>query len=759
MTASRRRHPIVRLLLRPIVVAATLLALLGIALNAGAPSTLAQPAPSFLGTADVVVDFDDGRVAVHRIAFDEGLTGEALLRDGAANGLTSDWNGAAVCRIGGVGCPTANCFCGPYWAYHWRADDGAWAYATTGAAARTLRAGDVDGWVWRGARAPITATAQQRAVWLGARWLGAQQLPGGDYPSPGLAVEAILAARAAGVDPHDWTRDGRSVVDALVDAVVDYSEPSAAQAGKGLVGLAAAGVGLDEPALLDPAGRLARFYDPATGRYGLSTWEQAWAILGTAAATNGAPGGVPRAAVDALVAGAAPGGGWSSMLGEPEAEIDATGLAVQALVAAGEPITSTAIAAALAYLDAGQRDDGGWGHDGHHATTNANSTAYALQALYAAGEDPTAPRWTSPTGRTGVDHLLGLQRPDGAVAFDAADTGNALVASGQAIPALSGRALAVRSPRLAADRAAAALASRRSADGSFDAGAANPGATIDAVLALAAHGRWRDRPAAPSATTVAAYLGAIARDYAARGPSAAGKLLAAIGALRAASDDPAALDPHAFGGVDVVAALEARYDPATGAYGDGGTWSQSWAILGLSAVDVDVPVKAVDALRSATSPAGGWGFEARAAAPDVDSTGLALEALGAVGLNADDAAVAAGIAVLRRTQNATGGWPGFGPPDGASVDTTAAAVLGLAAVGQHVDRTGWYRPSPAHPLGRGPLDALAAAPSPSGAFPGFGGPDDVVATAAALRALVARVAAPAARPAAAYIPFALRQRR
>jgi len=738
--ASRRRQPI----LRPIALAATLLSLIGIGRNADAASSLAQPAPSFLGTADVVVDFDDGRVAIHRIASDEGPTGEALLRSAGVDAQLKD---GAVCRIGGAGCPLSNCFCGPYWAYHWRADDGRWAYASTGAAARTLKAGDVDAWVWRGARAPITATAQQRAVWLGARWLRDQQLPNGDYPSPGLAVEAILAARAAGEDPGQWTNGGRSVVEYLVDNLYDYSQPSAAQAGKGLVGIAAAGLETDEMGGFHPSANLSRFYDPTTGRYGLSTWEQAWAMLGEVAA-NGPHGQASPLARQALVDGAAPTGGWSSMLGEAEAETDATGLAVQALIAAGEPVTSTAIVQALAYLDTAQRADGGFGHDGHHETTNANSTAYALQALYAAGASPTDPRWTSAEGRTAVDYMMGLQRVNGAFDFDAAAAGNVLVASGQAVPALSGRSLAVHGTQVAADRARGWLHQARGADGSFAGGAANPGATIEAVLAMTAHSYWTDsrQGGTPGRPSVAAYLGTAAADYAARGPSAAGKLLAGIAALGA--------DPRAFGNIDVVAALTARLDPATGAFGDGGPWNQAWAILGLRAVDIDVPSKAVDALRTAASPAGGWGFEAKAAAPDVDSTGLALQALGAVGLNADDKAVADGIAFLRGTQNATGGWPGFGPPDGASIDATAAAVLGLVAVGQHVDRTAWYRPSAAHPLGLGPFDALAAAPSPSGAFPGFGGPDDVVATAAALRALVARARTASPATSTIHLPYA-----
>ncbi|MEO8084832.1 MAG: prenyltransferase/squalene oxidase repeat-containing protein, partial [Ardenticatenales bacterium] len=677
---------------------------LGAAVRRAPSLSHAQPA-SPPATADVVIDYDDGRVAIARAPIGAGLTGEALLR-GA--GFDARIDGGAVCRIAGVGCPSGECFCGnTYWAYYGQTPDGRWAYATTGPSQRTLAAGDVDAWVWRGARAPITATAQQRAVWLGARWLREQQAPNGDYASPGLAVEAILAARAAGEDPTQWTMGGRSVVGYLVKNLDAYSQESAAQAGKGLVGVAAAGQNIDDVGGFHPVDNLARYYDPATGRYGPSTWEQSWAMLGVAAATNGQP--QETRARSALIDGAAPSGGWSSMLSDPNAEIDSTGLAIQALVAAGEPITSTAITAAIAYLDDAQRVDGGWGHDAGHETSNANSTAYALQALYAVGEAPRGPRWTSSDGQTGIDYLMALQRADGAVESDASGTGNPLIASGQAVPALSGRSLIVPGGRaVGANRAMDWLVQQRSADGGFAGGAANPGATIDALLAVSTSGTWQDGPGLGGQAMVRDYLAAQAANYAAVGPSAAGKLLAAISTLRAIPDRfhiPAA-DPHDFGGIDVVAALMASYDPATGAFGAGGTWDQAWPILGLKAINSDVPVSAVLALREAASPAGGWGFDARAAEPDADSTGLALQALGAMRQTADNSTVAAGIAFLRRTQNATGGWPGYGPSDGASIDTTAAAVLGLVAVGQRVDRTGWYRPSAAHPLGLGPLDAL-----------------------------------------------------
>ena len=139
----------------------------------------------------------------------------------------------------------------------------------------------------------------------------------------------------------------------------------------------------------------------------------------------------------------------------------------QALIAAGQPVSSTAIAGALAFLKSAQTADGGIVYDPRTPEfgADANSTAYAIQAIWAAGGDPAGEAWTV-DGSTPLRFLLGLQLADGSFEWQA-DTGSSLLATAQAIPALLGhsypttvRALEPCAARRAhLDRTAAACAS------------------------------------------------------------------------------------------------------------------------------------------------------------------------------------------------------------------------------------------------------------------------------------------------------------
>jgi len=684
--------------------------------------------------ADLVVDFDDGRVAVRRITVAVGATGSDLLLGAGLDVATS---GGAVCAIQGVGCPVTDCFCAcrdqndcRYWSYHHGAADGGWSYAGEGPAEWVLPADARDGWVWGGARAPVTATAEARAVALGFGWLRTEQLPDGGLGAPGLTVEGILSARAAAADMDGWRTGGHAALDHLAEHAAAYAAESAAQAGKLLAGLAAAGADPRAFAGANWAAELMAWYDPASGAFGSSVWDQSWALLGLAAAREP----IPAAAVDAVAAARAADGGWGFGPQAAESDTDSTGLALQAIVAAGVPITGTVVAGALDRLEATRLPGGGWGH-GHEGETavNVNSTAYALQALHAAGEDPNAARWAGASGGP-VDALLAAQRPEGRFGFDIAPAD--LVATLQVVPALGGRTLAEPGAGVARRDALAWVLGLQAADGSFE--GFNPGATIDAVIALAAAGAAPDR-AAPGGRLSSAYLAEQATDYAARGPSAAGKL--AVGAIALGAD------PRAFGGVDLVALLEGAYDAGTGRFGAGGTWDQAWAVLGLAAADATVPPAAVAALIGAASPAGGWGFAAGAEAPDADSTGLALQALGAAGVPPGDKAVRDGVLALRALHNPDGGFAGF---DGAtSAASTAMAIGGLAAVSQDVGGPGWQG------AGSGrwtPREALLRRQSPQGGFAGFAGADDPGSTYAALLALADRTL-PIRPPRPAYLPI------
>ncbi len=90
-----------------------------------------------------------------------------------------------------------------------------------------------------------------------------------------------------------------------------------------------------------------------------------------------------------MPAQALPGGGWEWAPGWG-ADTNATALAVQALLAGGQPVTSTVIVNALGYLKGAQNGDGGFAYSVAGATpgtSDANSTAYVVQALTAAGEN------------------------------------------------------------------------------------------------------------------------------------------------------------------------------------------------------------------------------------------------------------------------------------------------------------------------------------------------------------------------------------
>lgn len=98
--------------------------------------------------------------------------------------------------------------------------------------------------------------------------------------------------------------------------------------------------------------------------------------------------------------------------------------------------------------------------------------------------------------------------------------------------------------------------------------------------------------------------------------------------------------------------------------------------------------RAVRFLLRAQADGGGWGF-VPAAAPDVDDTGAALQALAAAGRRRA-AAVRDAVAYLRRVQGADGGWGQLEGRD-SNAQSTSWAVQGLVAA-------------------RAPLSSLAASP-------------------------------------------------
>ncbi|MGE0598345.1 MAG: prenyltransferase/squalene oxidase repeat-containing protein [Dehalococcoidia bacterium] len=183
-------------------------------------------------------------------------------------------------------------------------------------------------------------------------------------------------------------------------------------------------------------------------------------------------------------------------------------------------------------------------------------------------------------------------------------------------------------------------------------------------------------------------------------------------------------DPHAVGGVDLVARAEAGFDPATGLYGKD-AFSQSISMIGLACVGEPVSDKASAALiDQQLKDSGGWGF---GGFPDPDTTAIAIQALLATGASASDASVAKALAFLKESQGLDSGW-GF-DPSASNASSTAYVVQALYAAGQDPESAEYTVD------GVTPIAFLLSQQQPDGSFRGF---DPAYSTNQVLPALAGR---------------------
>jgi hypothetical protein len=425
-------------LLPPLVGA--MLLLLAVILSLPAPSKADGP-----DDATVVIEFGENNPTVRSISFTAPISGLAALHLTGLDIVTADFGGGfiAVCRIEGVGCPATDCFtCDPagrswgnsFWT------GSAWQGHSAGAAATTLTEGAIEGWAYGAYEPPdydtpapslpaplFTATAKALT------WLADQQSPTtGGYGSAGNSVEMLLALGANGYRGADWRAqaDAPALFGHVLATAAAYSTDGVAAAGKLAIGLSAAG-----DCYPAAAARPETAYVAATGVYsgGYGTGgagPQSWAMLGTHALSQT----IPDLAVSYLKNIANPDGGWGWASGN--SDTNGTALAIQALRAAGEPPTATAIVKGLDYLADTQNPDGGFPYAPGYAS-DANSTAYVVQALLAAGQEPLTGAWVI-SGANPIAYLLDRQLSDGSLEWQSG-SGSSQLATQQAIPALLGR--------------------------------------------------------------------------------------------------------------------------------------------------------------------------------------------------------------------------------------------------------------------------------------------------------------------------------
>lgn len=282
------------------------------------------------------------------------------------------------------------------------------------------------------AETPLFLTPALR-IERGLTWIAGQSAEPG--VSPGTLIDAALAFLSAGYDPATVAAGSGSLMDRISAVAEEYAAGSVDQAGKLALLQGAAGM---EPIVpgLDLAAALYSEYDPEIGAFGVitNTYHQAYGLLGLAALREE----IPEEAHVGLVALQQPDGGYKYDLTDAEWNTttpDNTGLAIQALLAAGLTAEHTAVQDALSYLRASQDTAGGWG--------NANATALAIQALLASGQDLEA--WTTTGGASPYLALAGYGKMDGAFVWmwesPFGTPEDNLLATAQAIPALAEKSL------------------------------------------------------------------------------------------------------------------------------------------------------------------------------------------------------------------------------------------------------------------------------------------------------------------------------
>lgn len=299
---------------------------------------------------------------------------------------------------------------------------------------------------------PIGPTWVTDPVSEALAWLAAQQNDDGGFgdpeSSPGTTAQAVLGIAAVYENASAWQKDSSSPLDYLASKADEYTSTGWDPASSTALLIQAVVAADGNPynfGGINLVERLDSFFSASTNQFTGSNWAIASYILAKIALLE-----EPNPDyVQLLKDNQLPSGGWEYSAGWG-ADSNTTALAVQALVAAGEPLTSTAIVSATSYFHSIQNEDGGfpyakpslWGTE-----TDANSTGMVLQALAALGEDPLT--WlASPDGQLTVhsplEALLALQQLGGAFNWKADAPGSQIMATAQALPGIMGQAFPIR---------------------------------------------------------------------------------------------------------------------------------------------------------------------------------------------------------------------------------------------------------------------------------------------------------------------------
>lgn len=302
---------------------------------------------------------------------------------------------------------------------------------------------------------------------------GAQNADGGFGAEPhgrstGMYTAwAAIGLAAAGKPPLSLRKDGHDLLSVLGSHASSLED--AGDIERTMLALHACGLHAGRLGGKDLLAALIR-YQERDGSFEGRVNSTAFAILALRAAGQGASTSAVSSAAHWLSAQQNGDGGFSFGTKGSESDVDDTGAAMEAIVAAGVSGRPRAgghsgagrrhgvsgrpnarlrppLARAAAYLRSAQNADGGFPQM-RGAESNAQSTAWAVQGLIAAGR-LGAPR------RSPIAYLERLIAPNGSIRYAKGNPQTPVWVTAQAVAALAGRALPVGAPRDARARSVA----------------------------------------------------------------------------------------------------------------------------------------------------------------------------------------------------------------------------------------------------------------------------------------------------------------
>ena len=304
----------------------------------------------------------------------------------------------------------------------------------------------------------------------------------------------VLGLEAAGRNPHDLKKGGRTPIDFMRAGARQLDD--AAELSRTVLALRAAGSPVRDFNGRDLLAELER-RQRGDGSFQGQAPTTAFAIMALRAAGRSSGSGSVRRATGWLAAQQNSDGGFSNGNKGGASDVDDAGAALQGLAAGGRG-SGGGVKRAVRFIAGAQNADGGVGQF-RDSRSNAQSAAWAAQGLVAVGRKPSK---LTEGGRSLLGYLSSLQQSDGSYRYSRTSTQTPVWVTAQVLAAVSGKAFPLaRVPRQGRARATAASAAPQASGGPssndlrpFAEEGRSGGGRADRPVLLGRSGRGRGRP-------------------------------------------------------------------------------------------------------------------------------------------------------------------------------------------------------------------------------------------------------------------------